>query len=232
MRFVGIHFLLFFAAFSLGWIFPLVVGIRRARTQEGGVGWIVLGSVWGFFALCGMGLACLAFFSIRTMERASEVATFDPSSFEGATGTIVSPAGGDFTLRVSDAETGDSLELRGTNGTLVAPAGSLKLGRYEFSAKEADGVTWQASAYAFKGGSGTITVPEGDRVELQVGVPLRTTVKTRAAGDGRQSFDLTVTGKAGNRFTVRGRSRQSVAPGFEVLSDAGQVVWSGKFAYG
>jgi len=229
---LAIHLLLFFAAFSVGWIVPLVIGIKRVKTRQGGVGLVVLGGVWGFFGVLGSLVGCLAFFGFRSMERASECTDFDPSSYEGATGTIVALGEGELTLRVRSSRTGEQYVLRGTNGVLVAPAERLAVARYRLSSAGSDGITWQASAYSFNSDSRTITVPEKGRVELKIGPPLCTKVETRPFSDGRRSFDLSITGRGGNRFTVRAHGKKSILPGFEVLSDTGEVVWSGKFAYG
>jgi hypothetical protein len=228
----AVPILLFFAAFSLGWIVPLVVGVRRSKAQQGGVGCIVLGGVWGFFAVSGIALASVFFLTYRSMERKSEYAAFDPASFEGATGSIDVPGEGDVSLRLRCSDSGEQYQLGGQDGVLTAPVGSYSVTMYQRRITGSDGVTWRASASTLKGDSAGITVPEGGRVELRLGAPFSTKVQRRSLSDGRQSFNLGITGRCGNRFSIRAWGKTGVAPGFEAVSGSGEVVWSGKFAYG
>ncbi len=120
----------------------------------------------------------------------------------------------------------------GKGGALAAPAGTYRITMYNHSITDSEGVMWRASAYSLQGDAAVISVPEGSSVELGVGAPFTTKISRRSLGNGRQSFDLGITGRSGNRFAIRAWGKKGLAPGFEAISGSGEVVWSGKFAYG
>lgn len=229
---LGIALIGVLALFTIGWIVPLVLGIRRARGRRGGTALIIVGGIWGAGAIGLLAMVALAFVGFRTAQTRSQPKTFDVSTHTGRQGVVRTAFTGPTTLTVFDESSDVSLNLRSTNGVLAAPAGTLRLQGFSTSATGADGVTWTVAGYRFGKDQQTVTVPAGGAADLALGPPYRAVVTTSKQSDGQQAFDLAFTGPNGNRVSVYVQAVSRKPLRFEVLDAAGGSVWSGNFEYG
>jgi hypothetical protein len=86
-------------------------------------------------------------------------------------------------------------------------------------------VTWQASGYLR--GREPLVVRKGQTQVLKIGPPFTAKIDVSSPGGDVVALDLKLTGVDGTRYTLRPRP-----PAFQVLNEAGVVVWQGSFQYG
>ncbi|MBM4155392.1 MAG: hypothetical protein FJ221_10245 [Lentisphaerae bacterium] len=230
--FLGVAVLAVLALFLLGWIVPLVFGIRRARGRRGGTALIVIGGVWGAGAVSLVAMIALAYIGFRGARTQSQTKTFDVATHTGKQGIVRTACAGPTTLQVVEESSGAAMNLESTTGEFAAPAGKLRLQRFTTTARGADGATWTVAGYTFARDQQVIDVAPGGTVALRLGPPYRAVVTTSRQVDGQQAFDLAMTGAGGSRVSmyVQGPNRKPMR--FEVLDASGRSVWSGNFEYG
>jgi hypothetical protein len=229
---VGIGILVALALFLLGWLVPLVIGIRRSSRHSGGTALIIVGGVWGAAALGLIALGAVAFIGFSRATQRAEPKAFDTAAHAGAKGFLRTACTGATTLTVQDEAGGSTLRLESTNGILAAPAGTLRLQRFTTTATGADGATWTIAGYNFGRDVQTLTVPADGTADVALGPPYRAVVTPSKAGDGQQAFDLKITGVDGSRVSLYVQAVRRKPLQFEVLDAAGRSVWSGNFEYG
>lgn len=215
----------------LGWLAPLVIGIRLSSLRRGGTALIVVGGVWGAVAVSLLAMGAMLVFGFRGMSSQSDPKAFDAAAHAGPKGLIRTAGTGATSLTVLD-ESGSALRLESTNGILAAPAGTLRLTQYAMTGSLPDGRGWTVSRYGFSDGTERIAVPPGGTAEVALGPPYRAVVTTSKADDGRQTFDLQISSADGNRVSLRFHGARQASPQFEVLDAGGRSVWSGNFEYG
>lgn len=229
---LGVAMLGVLALFLLGWIVPLVLGIRRARGRRGGTALIIIGGIWGAGAVGLAAMAAMAFIGFRSASTRAQPKTFAAATHAGAQGAIRTTCTGPTTLLVFEESSGASMSLESTNGVLAAPAGKLRLQRFTTSATGADGATWTVAGYNFGRDQQVIDVAAGGTAGVALGPPYRAAVTTSKQPGGQQAFDLAFTGAAGNRVSVYVQALRRKPLQFEVLDASGRSVWSGNFEYG
>jgi len=213
--------------FCLGWPVLLGFGIYRIRRKlAGGLLMTVLGGVWALPALALTALVGLAVYSYTTWET-TEVVPFDAASYAGETGTIRIPFTGDVRLTVN--RTNEQFELCGSDGLVVAPAGEMKPSRFEGRLQH-EGEEWTTSAWLGRRNT-TLTVSPEEGAELDVGPPFTATIHSKLRGDRQVALDFRLRGSGPEIYTIRG-PKGRLPPRFELRDQQGQVVLSGKFAYG
>ncbi len=229
---LGIAFLVALALFLLGWLVPLVIGIRRSSRHRGGTALIIVGGVWGAAALGLIALGAVAAIGFSRVAQRAEPKVFDAAAHAGAKGVIRTACTGGTTLTVQDDAGSPPLRLESTNGVLASPAGTLRLQHFTTAATGADGAAWTVAGYNFSREIQTLTVLPNGTTDVALGPPYRAVVTPSKAGDGQQAFDLKITGADGSRVSLYVQAVRRKPLQFEVLDAAGRSVWTGNFEYG
>ncbi len=216
----------FAAIFLLGWIWPLVLGIKRTRKGNPSVPLIVVGAVWGFLSISSMALMGAGAFFIYEQSAQYSVKEFDPAECDGPTATITSKHEGESML---NAICGDEMYVFASkDGSFIVPAVEITPQSYSITAKKKGGVDWAASWRFYSNGEKHKFTPEaGGASELKWGPPLTAKIIMKGASAQTQKLDLKVTDSSGQ--DVRLSSQE--APSFEILDDSGAVVWTYKMRY-
>lgn len=213
----------------LGWLVPLVAGIRRRRREGGGGKLISIGATWAIL-IAALGGSIV--YSLNQPFKPVEIVDFDPATcpadqlgtltvgWTGACSVVVYPEGG------------GGLRLAGAGGTLSAPPGTYNIPMgLELHGADATGDLWTATIYGESWTS--IQVKAGESTALAGGPPFTAAVAVGRTSGRKASFDLKVRDVAGNSVIVQKDAYPSrKKPEFEVLAPDGGVVWRGNFEYG
>jgi len=215
----------------LGWIIPLVFGIKRIRNKTGGVVLTVVGGVWGGLALC---FGCLIAWSAVMGFRAMRVEDFDPAKYQGKTGRIAlsHKAESELVLMSLGDMSPKRIRFKTLDGVVCVPEG--KYFPFEFTAFAQDqaGRKWKATCCLIRGAEDEIAVSAESPQELAVGPPFTAKVAvTKQSGDG-VGFDLKVTGQGGHSYSFRRADAPEAPPGFEVVGPDGKAILKDKFHFG
>ncbi|HPA17861.1 MAG TPA: hypothetical protein PLU30_08935 [Verrucomicrobiae bacterium] len=212
-----------------GWLVPLVIGIIRRCTCAGGKGWFILSGIWGFAALCLIGLMGYGFYVARQY---SNVETFDARTYSGETGKIVLPFKGEVALVLRDSKNHKLLRCGGKDGIVRAPTGIYGLHRFEGSLMDEQKGRWTAGAYFFRHPAGDFTLENDGERTIEAGPPFVARIVAATKGRDEAEFNLELTGRGEGRYTITKDKGALWEPGFEVLSKAGDVLWRGNFKFG
>lgn len=154
---------------------------------------------------------------------------FDPRTYKGPTGKIVVPnwKTAELTLmRESGDSNGEILSVKTSDGTFTVPTGKYRV--IDLSQTVKDGAAgWTLSSSYEK----PVSVSRGSVVRLNAGQQLVASVKVVQGSRGRVDMDLQILGRGGESCSIS-ELGNSKAPGFQVLSKQGKVLWSGKFEAG
>jgi hypothetical protein len=232
----GVLVLLGLVFFLLGWIVPLVIGLKwRRRGQAGAAGWSIFAGAWGAVALVVAGALALVmvpwFGGVSSRHSTAGAEPFNAAGYSGATGTLKPAFGGVCRLVGSVAPCGRKV-FAASNGVIVVPAGTLALESFEAEARDAGGRTWTARTRECRGSN--VVVGAGSTLALGLGPPLRAAARvTWAAVSDEISITPVYFDAAGNEYSVQcsGPGGRAV-PWFEFLDGAGAVVWSNSFEFG
>lgn len=216
----------------LGWLVPLILGIRRAMRRAGGTALIIVGGVWGAAATGLIATVAVAAVGFSRAASRAEAKAFNAAVHAGPKGLIRTACTGATTLVVHDEASGGSLRLESANGVIAAPAGTMRLQQFTTSATGADGTTWTAACYNFGRDLQTVDVASNGTTDVALGPPYRAEVTTSRLVDGKQAFDLKFTGAGGSRVSLYVQAVHRKPLQFEVLDASGSRVWSGNFEYG
>ncbi len=153
---------------------------------------------------------------------------FDPRTYKGPTGKIVVPTWKTANLTLMREVRGSESEIlsvKTSDGTFTVPTGKYMV--ISLSQTVKDGAAgWTLSSSYEK----PVSVSRGSVVRLNAGQRLVASVKVLQGG-GRVKMDLQIVGRGGESCSIS-EIGSSKAPGFQVLSKQGKVLWSGKFEAG
>ena len=210
--------------FAVGWIIPLALGIKQLRHHHGPAGVIltVIGALWALPAIAALVMATLYY---TTFRKYSEVHNFDPTHQSGPCATVIIPWQGQATLEYSYG--GKRYISESGNGQFAVPAGRLTPPSFTaYSTPDKQG--WQARSTLY-GKEGLTLAPKEQRT-VTAGPPYAAKVTWRESA-GKATMSLEIKDAGGYSASLSDPGRKS-PPRFEVLDQAGQVVWQGNFAYG
>ena len=151
---------------------------------------------------------------------------FNPRTYKGATGKIVVPTwkAAELTLMRDDRDSG-MLSVKTSDGTFTVPTGKYLVISLSRTVKHG-AAGWTLSSSYDK----PVSVSRGSVVRLNAGQQLVASVKVLQGGS-RVNMELQILGGAGESCTIS-ELGSSKAPGFQVLSKQGKILWSGKFEAG
>jgi len=161
-----------------------------------------------------------------------KMVTFDPATYKGKTGQIVTPLKGDVSLNLlkSGEDTRFELvEIKGQDGKFVVPTGDYRVMSCD-QAIVRDGTTWDISHNALPS-SQKLAVTPGSKSELNIGPPYTASIKVDSIHNKKLNLSLAITGHSGEKCSIVNQST-SKAPGFQILSKSGDVLQEGTFEYG
>ena len=161
-------------------------------------------------------------------EFAPETVAFDPLTYAGPTGKIVTPLKGDLALSLLGTRGGGRmqlLKLTSEDGAFIAPTGDYRLMSCD-QAVTHGGSEWRLSSRVGR----SFNVLPGSSLQLDLGPPYTASVQVGGMRGDRVDLRLKMIGQAGESCSITGGS--SAPPGFQILSMTGQVLQEGKFRYG
>ena len=203
-----------------------IIALMKIGRSDG----MLKGRAWALSGLL-MGLVPLLLFAgfiiysivmAVSASRPYSAKPFNPSQYNGATGSIVLPYKGESALTLIGK--GESIRLSTTDGTLKAPTGDYQVRLYEASGQDEKNVKWTASTHLPKT---KISVKSGSSEELEIGPPFIASVDVKNKTNNYVSMTFNLKDNAGNSFTI-----YNSEPSFQVLSQSGNILWQGKFQFG
>ena len=215
------------AIFLLGWIWPLIAGIIRAKRGNSGVALIVVGSVWGIISILMMVFAGLCVFMAFKVSESYNQKVFTLDEYDGPTSTLVSTYKGEAELTASSSHDGGHYTFASSNGAFTVPAAKITPKSYAITASGENDTTWHAN-WGFYSNPKTFDLDNNSSMELTIGPPLTAKVTRREMSEGRQELNLEFTDSEGTTISLRSH----IAPSIEILDDTGAVVWTHKLEYG
>lgn len=230
MSSVGLVAFVLGAAFAIGWIVPLAVGVARMRREQGGRGLAIAGGVWGAVAAALVCVALVALLGVRGARRQQEATAFDPATHRGPAATISWQGGFSGELTLSESKNRQRVRVGMADGKGVMRTGTFQPVQYVLKKQDEAGVAWEARAWITD--VSTFTLAEGGTQELQLGPPYTGTVKVGKQPNGQPTFSLKLAGSAGETCNFFKAGKQVSAPGFEIIDEEGEKAFSGKFEYG
>jgi len=223
--------LVVYAPVLLGWLWPLVKGIRRRRTG-GARGWglIFVGVVW-----CALIFAPFLYYvgmifvpSVALQWKSRSVA-FDPQRYEAwELGRVTVGWSGDCQMTLRTGR-GRPYELSGSGGELLAPTGAWSVASCILRAQDEQGARWGAS---LTGHHSLLVVRAGEATAFTGGPPFTAEVEVLSGTSTNAVFGLKYLDAAGQPVSIWKEGSQSVQPGFEAVAPGGVVAWRGNFEYG
>lgn len=216
------------AVLSLGWILPLVLGIRRLRRKTGGAILTGLSSLWGIAAVS---LAAAAFLPDLLKSRRPDTEDFDPSACQVQMGKIILPHKSESQLVLYRPSQGRRWRFSTHDGVVLAPLGQYQLCQYSTTCEDAEKTKWTASCdLSYRKAKG-LSVAVDAPCELEVGPPFKAQVTVEEPAP-TVHLNLKVTGRGGDNFTIRRADETEEPPGFEVRSASGDPIQQGQLAFG
>ena len=156
------------------------------------------------------------------------VKEFDPSAHKGATAVIAFPQKFDGELLVSDFKSPAVLSARCSGGKATVPAGRIQLLEYAAKKAGARNEPWEARGSIAR----WVTLQPDATCEVEAGPPFQTAIRVSKSSSGADILSLSLTDAGGKNVAFLKSSVRVSPPGFEILNEAGQAVFTGKFEYG
>jgi hypothetical protein len=216
----------------LGWLAPLIVGIRRHRRKAGGKVLIGVGAAWGLLALGLVGMATKSFYELdRTYNH--EVSAFTPASYTGAVGTLTFgyDLAGTLKIRHEGAEGSKWWTVGVSNATAVVPAGPIKVDDLSFSVTDAKGKVLGSLNCDLSAENQSFSLATNGQRRIAGGFPLTASIDA-SKRDAQLSLGYKLADAAGNRVTWNAAGQGRKPPAFEAVSPAGKCFWRDNFEYG
>jgi hypothetical protein len=223
---LGVLMLIIVLVLLIGWTVPLIIGIVKLRrgSRTTGIILTVLGGGWGLVAVL---LVAVGIFGYMTAMKAGRTEHFNPDSYKGAIGRIVSKCPSPSHLVVQYPSLKKNLELKSKEGIFIAPVGDCLLESYRLESKDSEGKEWTASGIL---AGELIKVDSKIEANVEIGPPFTASVTARDLGK-KVIFTLIFTDCKGRSATVR-KPPTERAPSFALLDKTGQTLWQGSFEYG
>jgi len=153
----------------------------------------------------------------------------------GKTGTMTLPSNGESMAVLVGANGGmpsSSLQVTGKSKTLTAPVGSYKLAYCRYMAADKAGAKWAITSSApSEAKAKTVNIKPNANVSIGSCGLVTASIDVNQAGD-KVNMSLKMTAADGTNCTVMRADGKGDPPSFKVLSESGEVLMSGKFAYG
>jgi hypothetical protein len=220
------------ALILLGWLVPLIVGVRRRRHSAGGKVLIGVGAAWFLLAagLVGMAVKVYREFN-RSYNR--EVAHFDASAYNGPVGTLSFAYGlnGELEFGHEGPDGVKTWTVALSNDAAVVPAGRLSVRDLSFSPTDSSGKTVGFLRCRLASKNETFTLETNGQYRVAGGLPLTASVDAAKRGE-ELSLSFKLVDTAGNRFTWYATGEGRKPPTFEAVGPSGNCFWRDKFEYG
>jgi hypothetical protein len=162
----------------------------------------------------------------RPNRLAHQMPAFDPTTYKGPTGKIVTPLRGDLSLMVyghgPEGATG-WYRLTSKDGTFVSPAGDMSLGTCD-QVVTCDGSQWRLTSWVLQ----IVDVTPGSVSQVNIGPPYTASVHVDSTRDSRIRLSLGIHGRAEESCALT-RDGRSDVHGFQILAMNGQVLQEGRF---
>jgi len=223
-------FILFFAAiFALGWIVLLILGIVKLKkgVKTAGTVLTILGSAWGFLVICTVGVGI--YFAMN-MAKTLQGEPFDPSTYKGNMGKIVTPYHGPCHLNAKETATAKLWRFSSQDGDFTAPVGNYQVAQFSAEAESENGTHNTANSLFDPQNPTEIRVQKDSDSRLETGPPYTVSVDVGRERANNITFRLSYTDSSGHPSSVFYTDRE--APKFAVLDSAGNTLWTGAFEYG
>jgi len=216
-----------------GWIFPLVIALRRRSAGQAGgrllktaVGWgacaviVAAAMVWGIVSFRKEFIG----YSGSSAEEKAE----DGVSRDGPTVAWSIPYPGDVTVVVADPG-GKTWRFTRDGNSLRVPAETLRVNSYRLEVKDPQARTWTVQFNGYR----QVTNLNAAAVDaIPFGPPLNASVQVQSSP---LSPDITITpvyADANGREYEVSCSDSSVSPSFEFVDKRGRVAWTHTFEHG
>lgn len=150
----------------------------------------------------------------------------------GKTGKIIVPFDGDTSVSLRTLEKngpGGQLMVSGKSGALEVPTGKYELVGYTSMVTAKDKTKWYINVSRQSGGNVEITPTTN--MKFKASSSYSASVKVAQNGD-QVSMSLQMAADNGDTCSIRSLDSKAQPPSFKVLSKSGEVLMSGKFAYG
>lgn len=228
----GLLVLSVFAVALLGWLVPLVSGVRRYRRDGGGRVLLGIGAVWGLLAVSLVAFAVHAYL-VWTPVRPAEREAFNPASHTGGVASLAFDYGcpGELEFRCDGPGGTRWWTAAVSNGVAAVPAGRLTLVDLNLVVTGAQGLAQGRLYGRFERGGADLELAAGARVPLSGGFPLTASVAA-SRGDGGLRLDYKLSDTAGNRFVWFPEGEGRKPPAFEAVAPDGRCFWRDNFEYG
>ncbi|MFH1228527.1 MAG: hypothetical protein V1701_11585 [Planctomycetota bacterium] len=222
---IGIISLLGLLLFLLGAVLGIIslIKIRKSKGLLKGKGWAISGLIIGLIPLLMFGaLIIYAIFLNSSSGRYYQAKPFNPAEYKGEIGTIILPYKGESSLTLGGGK--EIIKLTTTDGAFKAPVGDYDAGIYEAIGNDEKNIKWIAYTYLFKT---KVSVKNGSTEQLDIGPPFTASIDVKNGSDSQVSMTFHLMDKKGNSYSI-----YNSEPAFQVISQSGAVIWSGKFQSG
>jgi hypothetical protein len=149
------------------------------------------------------------------------------------TGAIVLPYDGESKITLISADNKNGyLQAASKSKTLTIPVGKYVVGNYSSAVTDKSGDKWSVTVTPGSDKSAnTIEVKQGASIKLGSLESVTASIAASQNGD-KVTMNLQMSANDGSKYTIQRADGKGDPPSFEVLSESGDVVLSGKFAYG
>jgi hypothetical protein len=216
----------------LGWLAPLIVGVRRRRRGEGGRVLVGVGAAWGLLAasLVAMLVNCVCQWRGAGSH---ETPFFDPASYKGEVATLELGYGVTAELELRAEGPGGTTwwNVCVTNGAAVVPAGELQLDDLSLSVTDASGKRQGTLYVSLAPENQSLKLSQGERRRLPGGFPLTASIEASKRDEGL-SLNFKMLDAAGNRCVWYPEGEGRKPPAFEAAASDGRCIWRDNFEYG
>jgi hypothetical protein len=204
----------------------IVLGIIALVTMKGkkGKGLAIAGIVMGGIAAPFICISVPVIIVALAIYKTYQVDKFDPSQYQGETGSIILPYKGESTLILRDAKSNKSKQFSTTDGVMKVPVGTFNLWQYSAIAKDGNNSEWRASCYLIQK---QISVQSGSSEQFEVGPPFIASIDVKKKSGNQIEFAFKLIDRNNNNFTI-----DKDEPAFQVTSKSCDILWQGKFRRG
>jgi hypothetical protein len=219
------------ALLLLGWLAPLIIGLRRRRRGTGGKVLTGVGAVWCLLALGLVGMGVRTYYAFRHDD---QQAAFDADAYEGALGTLAFPYEGAGSLSFR-CESPDGASHGGnaavTNGIVRVPAGKITLHRLSVALTNSGGAAGGTLTCSFASKNESFKLETNGQHRVAGGFPLTASIKAESQGE-KLSLNFSMADTAGNKVAWYAAGAGRTPPSFEAVEPSGKCFWRDKFEYG
>lgn len=151
------------------------------------------------------------------------------------TGTIILPYEGQgnvVLLPGPGSKSSGYMQASCKTNKLTVPVGSYIIAQYVSVVTDKDGAPWSVTCTrGFDPSAKASEIKQGEDIKFESSEPFTASIDAKQDGD-KLNLSLAIADASGKKCTVQRTDGKGEAPGFQVLSESGEVLMSGKFAYG